>query len=185
MLLTAFQLFREANADSPLKLLCTGTPGKEAEAFCEAVQRMGLGEWVIYHGYVSSDAYDELLRSAFAMIFPSLYEGFGMPVLEAMAAGVPVLCSDVSSLPEVGGDAVLYFDPRRPHQIVECLERLSNDPGLRKQQIAQGLQRSRLFLDPDQMALRYANVFVKALTSEAGSAATRDSALRMENQVGT
>jgi glycosyltransferase involved in cell wall biosynthesis len=185
MLLTAFQLYREANAVSPLKLLCTGAPGKEAEAFCEAAQRMGLAEWVIYPGYVTSEQYDALLSSAFAMVFPSLYEGFGMPVLEAMAARVPVLCSNVTSLPEVGGDAVLYFDPRRPHQIVDCLVRLSKEPGLRTQKIAQGLQRSRLFLDPNQMALRYADVFVNALTNGVGDTATRDTALRMENQVGT
>lgn len=163
ILLTAFNMYRQANPASTLKLVCTGSPGRGAEAFCRAVQRMGLANWVIYPGYVSAEEYDLLLRSAFAMVFPSLYEGFGIPVLEAMSVGVPVLCSKVTSLPEVGGDAVLYFDPRRPAEIVEALTRLSEEPGLRESQITDGLQRAALFEGAERMALNYADVFVKAL----------------------
>lgn len=163
MLLTAFNLYRQANLGSTLKLLCTGAPGARAEAFCEAARRMGLADWVIYAGYVTSDEYDFLLRSAFAMVFPSLYEGFGIPVLEAMSAGVPVLCSNVTSLPEVGGEAVLYFDPRRPRQIVDALTRLSEESGLRKSQIMKALQRALLFEGADRMAYAYIDVFIKAL----------------------
>ena len=162
MLLTAFNLYRGAKPDSPLKLLCTGAPGARAEAFCDAVRRMGLADWVVYPGYVTPDEYDRLLSSAFAVIFPSLYEGFGIPVLEAMVAGVPVLCSKVTSLPEVGGEAVLYFDPRRPGQIVDALARLSEEPGLRQSLITMGLQRTLLFEGADRMAVEYASVFAKA-----------------------
>jgi glycosyltransferase involved in cell wall biosynthesis len=128
---------------------------------------MGLSDWVIYPGYVSAEEYDFLLRSAFALVFPSLYEGFGIPVLEAMSAGVPVLCSNVTSLPEVGGEAVLYFDPRRPGQIVDALTRLLDEPGLRESQITKGVQRASLFEGADRMALKYLDVFVNALLSEA------------------
>jgi glycosyltransferase involved in cell wall biosynthesis/SAM-dependent methyltransferase len=169
MLLTAFNMYQQANPGSTLKLVCTGTPGFRAEAFCQEVRRMGLADWVIYPGYVSTEEYDVLLRSAFAMVFPSLYEGFGIPVLEAMAAGVPVLCSKVTSLPEVGGDAVLYFDPRRPRQIVEVLTRLLEEPGLQESQIRKGLYRAALFEGADRMALNYADVFVKALLPQANS----------------
>jgi glycosyltransferase involved in cell wall biosynthesis len=164
MLLTAFNIYRQNQPDSPLKLVCTGAPGPGAEAFCEAAYRMGLADWVTYPGYVTSEEYDHLLRSAYALIFPSLYEGFGIPVLEAMAVGVPVLCSNVSSLPEVGGDAVLYFDPHRPDQIAEALLRLCKEPGLRENLIAHGSQRCLQFDGVDRMALQYANVLAKALS---------------------
>jgi glycosyltransferase involved in cell wall biosynthesis len=165
MLLTAFGLYRQANPESMLKLVCTGTPGPRAETFCDAARRMGLANWVIYPGFVSSDEYDYLLISAFALIFPSLYEDFGISILEAMAAGVPVLSSDVTSLPEVGGDAVLYFDPRKPAQIVEALTRLVDIPGLRESQITRGLQRWRQFGGADRMARQYVDVFVRAVST--------------------
>jgi glycosyltransferase involved in cell wall biosynthesis len=165
MLLTAFNVYRKTNPGSSLKLLCTGAPGRGADEFCEAARRMGLADSVVYPGYVTSEEYDFLLGAAAAMIFPSLYEGFGIPVLEAMFAGVPVLCSNVTSLPEVGGDAALYFDPRRPEEIVDAMTRLSDEPGLRKSLIALGLQRAALFKDADRMAVQYVNVLANALLS--------------------
>ena len=78
-------------------------------------------------------------------VYPSLYEGFGLPVLEAMARGVPVACSDASSLPEVAGDAALLFDPRDQRAIAEALTRLLEDPALRERLRAAGLARAREF----------------------------------------
>jgi len=144
---------------------------------------MGIADWVIYPGYVPIEEYEFLLRSAFAMVFPSLYEGFGIPVLEAMSAGVPVLCSNVTSLPEVGGDAVLYFDPRRPGQIVDALTRLSEEPGLRESQITKGLQRAARFEGAERMALDYADVFVKALFPKDGGLAAEDLAVTENSSV--
>ena len=164
MLLTAYNIHRQAYPSSPLKLVCTGAPGPGADAFCEAARRMGLADRVIYAGFVTSAEYDGLLRSSFALIFPSLYEGFGIPVLEAMSAGVPVMCSDVTSLPEVGGDAVLYFDPRLPKDIAQVLASLYDDPGLRGELIARGKERALEFGSAGRMALQYAEVFSKALT---------------------
>ena len=163
MLLTAWGMYRQAHPNSKLKLVCTGAPGRLADNFCNMVQRMGLTDWVIYPGFVSTNEYECLLKSAFALIFPSLYEGFGIPVLEAMAAGIAVLCSDVTSLPEVGGDAVLYFDPRKPAEIWNALERLVNEPGLREKLIANGLQRSLLFQGPERMANQYVAIFANVL----------------------
>jgi glycosyltransferase involved in cell wall biosynthesis len=163
MLLTAFNIYRETTSGATLKLVCTGAPGLGAEDFREAVRCMGLTDWVVYLGYVHPAEYNFLLRSAFAMVFPSLYEGFGIPVLEAMSAGVPVLCSNVTSLPEVGRDAVLYFDPRQPGQIVDAVTRLVREPGLRESQITKGLQRAQQFGGAGRMALGYIDVFSKAL----------------------
>ncbi len=78
-------------------------------------------------------------------MFPSLYEGYGFPLLEAMGSGCPVGASKVSSLPEVGGDAVLYFDPNDTQDIQNILQRLLTDKQLREQLREKGLQRAQLF----------------------------------------
>ena len=165
MLLTSFGMYRQAHPDQRLKLVCTGAPGSSADNFCSTVQRMGLADWVFYPGFVSTDEYECLLNAAFALIFPSLYEGFGIPVLEAMAAGVPVLCSNVTSLPEVGGDAVLYFDPRIPADIAKTLDRVVNEPGLREALITNGFQRARLFQGSKRMANQYIEIFADVLSN--------------------
>jgi glycosyltransferase involved in cell wall biosynthesis len=88
-----------------------------------------LGVDVRWPAWISDADVAGLLRMAAAFVFPSFYEGFGLPVLEAMAAGVPVACSDRSSLPEVAGDAALLFDPADPRSIAAAVERLLADPG--------------------------------------------------------
>ncbi len=80
-----------------------------------------------------------------------------------MAAGVPVLCSNVTSLPEVGGDAVLYFDPRKPVEIVNVIDRLVQEPGLRASLAAKGIQQSRTFEGPKRMAQEYLAIFSKVM----------------------
>jgi len=79
-----------------------------------------------------------LMSSAAAYCLPSWYEGFGLPVLEAMACDTPVICSNVSSLPEVAGDAALLIDPARPDELANAIERLVRDAALRDELIARG-----------------------------------------------
>jgi glycosyltransferase involved in cell wall biosynthesis len=79
------------------------------------------------------------------MVFPSLFEGFGMPVLEAMACGCPVVCSNVTSLPEVGGDAVHYFDPSSPEQIADSIIKIWNDEAVLRDLAEKGIVRAKLF----------------------------------------
>ena len=93
-------------------------------------------------GHVSRDALVQLYRGAAALAFPSLYEGFGMPVLEAMACGCPVACSNVTSLPEVAGDAARLFDPRDVDDIVAALEEVLADP---EPWAGRGLERAQAF----------------------------------------
>ena len=86
-----------------------------------------------------------LIGSAEAMIYPSLYEGFGLPLVEAMACGVPVLCSNVTSLPEVAGEAALLFDPRQPEELAIHMDKITTDTSLREQLIGLGHSRSSDF----------------------------------------
>jgi glycosyltransferase involved in cell wall biosynthesis len=92
---------------------------------------LGVTDDVRFPAWVSSAELEGLWSIARAFVFPSLYEGFGLPVLEAMARGVPVACSDASSLPEVAGDAALLFDPRDEAQIATAISRLLVDQALR------------------------------------------------------
>src|SRR5207245_3370294 len=120
-LVQAFGHIRREHPD--LRLVLTGA-GHDASSYPAGVEALGR---------VSDDTLARLYRSASALVFPSLYEGFGQPPLEAMASGCPVAVSRVASLPEVCGDAAGYFDPHSPEDIaaatLRALERLS-DAGL-------------------------------------------------------
>jgi glycosyltransferase involved in cell wall biosynthesis len=96
-------------------------------------------------GYVSAAHLENLYRRASIFAFPSLDEGFGMPALEAMAHGVPVIASNSSAIPEVAGDAALLVDPRDTDAIASGLIRLANDQTLRDDLIPRGLARAREF----------------------------------------
>jgi alpha-1,3-rhamnosyl/mannosyltransferase len=114
------------------------------EAQQVAAQLRG-GERIIFAGPVAEDDLPALYSGALCFVFPSLYEGFGLPVLEAMACGTPVACSGVSSLPEIAGDAALLFDPVRVESIVEALARLMKDADQRADLRARGLRQASRF----------------------------------------
>jgi glycosyltransferase involved in cell wall biosynthesis len=96
----------------------------------ERARSLGVESHVHLLEWVSPEELEGLYAAAAAFVFPSLYEGFGLPVLEAMARGVPVACSDRSSLPEVAGDAALLFDPGSPRAIADAIGALLGDPAL-------------------------------------------------------
>lgn len=114
----------------------------------------GLAPWktiatgrsdIRFTGYLADDALQQLYRTARGLVYPSFYEGFGLPVLEAMSLGCPVVTSPVSSLPEVGGDAVLYADPHDPLAIASSLGRLCHEPEMADRLAKEGLARAATF----------------------------------------
>jgi glycosyltransferase involved in cell wall biosynthesis len=103
------------------------------------------GKDVIPTGYVADAELAWLFENCFAFVYPSLFEGFGMPVLEALSLGAPVLCSNVTSLPEVAADAALYFDPGAPESIASAMALMADNPGERSRLRLAGPQRAGLF----------------------------------------
>lgn len=179
VLLTAFGLFAKAHPESALKLVFTGADTGLAPELRQAAQSMGLAGRVLFTGYVSDEDLAALTTGALALIFPSLFEGYGMPVAEAMHLGVPVLCSNVTSLPEVGGDAVLYFDPRKPEDVAGAIARIASEPGLRSELAAKGKARAASLGGPQDMAQAYLDLLDEAMRglgaqSLACEGATRD-----------
>ena len=109
------------------------------------VKRLDLNDRVLFPGFVSDTDLPALYSMATLFVYPSLYEGFGLPVAEAMACGVPVVLSNVSSLPEVAGEAGLYFDPCDVDAMTDAIYRALSDPTLRAGLRAQGLSQAEKF----------------------------------------
>ena len=127
------------------RLILAGGNGYGSETIHEYIRRQGFGSRVQVRGYVSLGELRALYQSASVLLFPSWEEGFGLPVLEAMANGLPVVASRTASLPEVGGEAALYIDPHDPQDIAEKVRRAVEDSELRGKLIQQGLSRAREF----------------------------------------
>ncbi|MEO1367303.1 MAG: glycosyltransferase family 1 protein [Acidobacteriota bacterium] len=116
-LIDAYERLVDADRDVPHRLVLAGADWSGSEVVHGRIAASPLADRIVTTGFVESDLLHDLLDGAGLLVFPSLYEGFGLPVLEAMAAGVPVACSDRSSLPEVAGEAAFYFDPDDPASI--------------------------------------------------------------------
>jgi glycosyltransferase involved in cell wall biosynthesis len=141
-------LARTAHGSSPasdLQLVLAGQKGWLYEEVFARVRRLNLTNRVTLTGYVPDADLPILLSGALAFVFPSLYEGFGLPVLEAMACGTPVVCSNTSSLPEVAGDAALLVDPLDTEALSEGLSRIVQDEALRRDLAERGFAQVQRF----------------------------------------
>lgn len=146
-----------------LKLMIVGKTGWEYEEILLAPKKLGIEDRVEFKGYLSTDKLADLLAGAQAFVLPSLWEGFGIPVVEAMAAGVPVIVSNVSSLPEVVGNAGLLVDPYSVDQIEQAIRTLVTDKKLREKYVKLGLIQSQKF-SWSKMAKQVLKVFTKVST---------------------
>ncbi len=143
-LIEAFQMLRKGDLEH-VKLLIIGDEISKYATLRRAVHHYKLHKHVRFFGFVPDKTLAVLYRLASVFVFPSLYEGFGLPPLEAMASGTPVITSNVSSLPEVVGDAALLIDPYDPGAIAAAMRRVLTEPALREDLRRRGLERVREF----------------------------------------
>jgi glycosyltransferase involved in cell wall biosynthesis len=131
--------------DRELALVLTGQTYGRLERLAGRARQLGVERRVHHLGLVPADALAALYRTATALVFPSLYEGFGAPPVEAMGCGCPVAASDRGSLPEVCGEAALIFDAESPASVADAIGRVTADHGLRARLCEEGLQRAAHF----------------------------------------
>ncbi len=142
-LIQAFQTFKKSNSE--FKLVLVGKKGWLYEHIFKLVEELKLEKDIIFTGYTSDTELINLYKNAFCFVLPSFYEGFGIPLLEAMSLSAPVISSYTSSLPEIGGEAALYFDPKNALELAEKLEELKENQRLRKELIKKGKERVKKF----------------------------------------
>jgi glycosyltransferase involved in cell wall biosynthesis len=140
------RVFARFHADRPdFRLVIAGLRGFHAEEIEKEVHGLGLGDAVTLTGWIPRDQLYSLFQRAHSFVYPSTFEGFGLPVLEALAAGIPSACSAIEPLTSLAGDAVLQFDPQDEDAMLEAIRRLTCDLALRGQLTQQGPRRAAAF----------------------------------------
>jgi glycosyltransferase involved in cell wall biosynthesis len=142
--LQALAILRQSYHLEPL-LVCTGNPKEAHPELLNLVQDLQLNERVRFLGYCPMSEMPAFYEGAAALVFPSFFEGFGMPLLEAMWCDCPIVCSNATSLPEVAGDAALFFDPHSPEELAAAMGRILTDDQLRRTLIERGRQKVKEF----------------------------------------
>jgi len=145
VLLQAFSRISRTEEGQSLKLAIAGARNDAAYPLESSIRELGIEQRVKVLGYVSSNLLEALYAGALVFVYPSLYEGFGFPPLEAMVRGVPTIVSDASSLPEVVGDAALLFDPNRPEQLADVLTSFITDSQRRQEYSKRGVRQAARF----------------------------------------
>ena len=133
------EAFAKAGLDSRVQLVFTGEPTARLASWMD---QQGVRSRIQFAGVVPEERLPSLYRGAEALIFPSLYEGFGLPIVESMACGTPVVTSNITAMPEVAGDAALLVDPRSVGQIASAMREIVNDSLLRRRLREKGLVRA-------------------------------------------
>lgn len=158
-LLRAFARYRAQYPASRLKIVLTGAEDTNSERIRRMASESGLAAHIVFAGFLPESDLVCLMKTAMALIFPSLYEGFGLPLLEAMQTGCPVLASRVAALPEVGDDAVLWFDPTDEESIKEAIGSCEANEELRQSLIRRGFSRAVAYGGPQATVDRYLSLF--------------------------
>ena len=143
-LLKAFSRFKKRQ-QSNMKLIFAGRLAWKTDEFMKLLSTFRFRNDVILTGYLDKNELTKLVASAYALVYPSFFEGFGVPPLEALQCGVPAIVSNSSAMPEVGADAYLYIDPENPEDIAEKMMLVYKDEALRSRLIENGKKRLQLF----------------------------------------
>ncbi len=161
MLLEAFTIVRKHPELKSIQFILAGGKGYRHDRVLDRIAQLHLGSAIKYLGYVTHNEKLALLKNAAVFAFPSLYEGFGLPVLDAMKLGVPVVTSNVSSLPEVAGDAAIQVNPDDPKALAGALTTVLTDPQKAADMVRKGFTQAQKF-NWDQAALQTLDVYRQA-----------------------
>ena len=163
-LIKAFKILKEKHKYSG-KLVLTGNPNPLYPEPLQAIHELKLQDEIIQLGLIEETDLPKLYQQAEVYVFPSLYEGFGLPILESFATQTPVAASNRASIPEVGGKGCLYFDPLSPEDIAEKTNQIISNPELKKQLIKKG-QKQLLNFDFYKMAKETHSLYMQTLTNK-------------------
>ena len=161
-LLQAYALFLKNNPDADISFVLAGPIDKTYSEVPETIKALNLEDKVIRPGFFPEEDFAKLFSASVGYVFPTFYEGFGIPPLEAMQCGVPVATSNTSSLPEACGEAAIYFDPYDIQDMARALEQLAFDENLRRVLIDKGYRQCRKFRWEDMVGRMY-EVYQKIL----------------------
>lgn len=157
-LLEAYSILMKNPATRDVQIVFAGGKGHRHEAVLDRITQLRSSKMIRYVGYVTHNEKVALMKKAAVFAFPSLYEGFGLPVLDAMKLGVPVITSNTSSLPEVAGEAAIMVDPDDPKGLAKALQKVLTNPQVAGNMIKRGYIHAQNF-DWDQAALQTLNVY--------------------------
>jgi len=155
--LRAFALFKEQVSEQ-IKLVIVGQKGWKSKAFFQELDKHPNKSDIILTGYVSKTELMSLYAHSLSFIYPSIYEGFGLPILEAMSCGTPVITANNSSLPEVGGDAAIYFETKKAEDLNSKMIEITQNETLREEMISKGYTQAEKFSWE-----KYAHEFIKTI----------------------
>ena len=144
VLLIAYRIYRQA-VKEPWDLVLTGNPDRRAEQIKDLSRELGIESHIRFAGHLGETSFARVLGAAEALLYPSLYEGFGIPLLEAMRFRKPIVCSNSGSIPEVVGDAAICVDARRPSELAAAMVKITEDRALREDLIRRGEKRLKSF----------------------------------------
>jgi glycosyltransferase involved in cell wall biosynthesis len=126
-------------------LICVGGATKWSAGEIEIITQAGLSNSVKLFASTGDEELRAFYSCAYVFVYPSIYEGFGIPPLEAMGCGTPVIVSNTSSIPDVVGDAGLYFEPSSKEELLDALDKIVDDASLHQTLVRRGLERSKMF----------------------------------------
>jgi glycosyltransferase involved in cell wall biosynthesis len=162
VLLVAYQMYLAKNAGRPpWRLVLTGHLDQRAQSLQQMAADLGVAAHVRFSGHVPESELAKLFSTASCLVFPSLHEGFGIPIVEAMSFGLPIICGDDTSIPEIAGNAALYAEMRNPAKLADALLAVAGNERLRAELVALGRERLKRF-DFSIEVERLANIFAVA-----------------------